>query len=200
MQSSCDGPLMLPDRTRLFAPGDECAQFVRVLSGSVRVDLLSRTGKPMLLYRIEPGGTCALTTMCLLSSDTYSAEAHTEGRTEIATMPASAFLRTLAKDAEFRAEVFASLGERISSLMARIDEVTSVPVGERLAGCLLQMAGADGTITATHQQLAAESGTSREVVSRKLGSWEAEGIIARARGSSKIVDAPRLRQLAGGGD
>lgn len=186
----------LPDGARLFGPGEACSQFVRVVSGQVRVNLLTRSGRPIVLYRIEPGRTCTMTTMCLLGGDDYAAEAHTEGPTAIEVMGAEAFRRSMDADPCFRAQVFAALGERLAAMMVRFDEVTSVPVAARLANMLLSRADPDRNVWATHDALAADCGTSREVVSRKMAAWQREGLIERFRGGSILMDRERLRRIA----
>ncbi|MDA8870179.1 Crp/Fnr family transcriptional regulator [Rhizobiaceae bacterium] len=187
--------LSLPAGARLFGPGDACRQFVRVVSGRARVDLLSRSGRPMLLYRIDPSESCTMTTLCLLSGDSYRAEAYAEEPLVLEVMPSSAFRQELDANASFRAQVFGSLGERMAAMMARIDELSSVSVASRLAACLLTRSGDGDKVLATHEALASDCGTSREVVSRKLSIFERDGTVERFRGGLRIVSRSGLRKI-----
>ena len=150
----------------------------------------------MMLYRIDPSDGCTMTTLCLMSGDPYRAEAHTEGAVVLEAMSSATFHRQLDIDANFRTQVFTSVGERMGAMMARIDELTSVSVGSRLAACLLSRTNDDGIVQTTQDALAADCGTSREVVSRKLAAWDRDHLVSRFRGGTRLLDRMRLRQIA----
>ena len=182
---------------KIFEAGDRCENFYFLLDGQVRVDLVTESGKSMTLYRFGAGETCILTTSCLISGDLYNAEAITETTVSACAMPINAFKTQMDASPEFRELVFASLAIRLASMMTKIEEVAFTSVDHRLAMRLLELGDQNQTIEVTHEQLASDLGTAREVISRKLAVWEKKSWIKRNRGSLVILDGPQLEQLAG---
>lgn len=186
----------IPKGTTVFEPGDPCKQFVYLKSGTVRVNLISKNGKPIMLYRFGAGQTCVLTTSCILSGDMLCGEAIVEEDVEAYIIPINEFEEKLGSSTEFRNLVFSSFANRLASMMERIEEVTSSPIETRLAVSLFEKYKCAEPIMVTHEELAADIGTAREVISRKLGEWHKKGIINRGRGSIDILDIKRLQELS----
>ena len=187
----------MPKGTVVFEPGSNCNQFAYILSGKIRVDLLGGRGKPIMLYRFGGGETCILTTSCLLSGDTYNATATIEEDVEAIVVPMSQFDAMLTNSSEFRQIVFHSFSERLSTMMVKIEQIAFVPVEQRLAERLTQLPAQNGQfIQITHDQLAADIGTAREVISRKLKLWEKQGIVIRNRGQISIINLQALEQIS----
>lgn len=188
----------LPKGMRVFQSGDACDQFFYLLKGVVRVDLISLSGKAIMLYRVGSDQTCVLNTSCLLSGNDYCAEAHIEEDVEACIISHSEFEAKLNQSAEFRSLVFLSFSERLASMMSKIEEVAFVPIDTRLAARVLQLQHGNSTIKITHDELATDLGTAREVISRKLAQWEKLGMIERGRGSLTILNSEQLQYLASG--
>lgn len=192
--------VFLPAGSIVFYPGDACTQFMYLVSGSVRVDLVAASGKSVTLYRIGSGETCILTTACLLSDDAYNAEAQIEADATAFMISKAVFKRLMDESDEFRSAVFDSFAMRLSEMMAKVEEIAFISIDRRLAASMLRLATAQGIVIATHDELAVELGTAREVVSRKLGAWETAKLIERRRGEVRIADRLRLEALAKQGD
>lgn len=188
-------PLSLPAGVLAFKEGDVCRNYLLVLEGSVRVQKLSSSGKEIVLYRVESGQSCVLTTSCLLSGEHYHAEAITETPVRAVAIPQPAFQRALAIPA-FREFVFATYGQRVTSLVTLIDAIAFGRMDQRLARQLLEMADTDGVVVATHQELARELGTAREVISRLLKEFERHGWLTLERGRLHVATPDALRELA----
>jgi CRP/FNR family transcriptional regulator len=186
----------VPAGTVLFRPGEACARFVMLRRGAVRVQMLSDTGHEIVLYRVRGGETCVLTTSCLIAQEPYGAEGIAESDVEALLVPVDGFERLMALSAVFRGFVLAAFGERMAELMHRLDQVAFRSIDARLAMRLLDAAQADAGIETTHQALAVELGTAREVVSRRLKQLERRGLVALARGSIAICDRDGLRRVA----
>lgn len=182
------------DGQQLFSPGAPCEGFVIVLSGSVRVDHVGSSGRSVVLYRIAPGETCVMTTTCLITGSAYSAWGHAEGAVEALVLPAATFQTLMAEDAGFRAMALGIFATRMGELVQVIDELLLHRVDLRLADWL---AARGPIVQATHQTIAGELGTAREVVSRILKDFERRGWIALSRGTIGIFDAPSLAGFAG---
>jgi len=188
----------IPVGTVLFRPGEACDRWLLVLSGSVRVTRTDRAGRTLLLYRVGPGETCILTTTGLIEGVAYDAEAVAETAVEALAVPGEAFLRLLAEEPRFRRFAFAAYARRIASLMALVEELAFDELGARLARRLLALAGTDGVISATHERLAEDLATAREVVSRRLKAFERSGFVRLARGRIAVTDRAGLAAAAAG--
>jgi len=190
----------VPANQLLFNLGDVCDHFVFVQTGSVRVELLSSAGQQLLLYRIEGGQSCVMTTACLLGNSNYYAQAVTETEVELVLIPQLAFHSQLTEIPKFRRFVFDGFSERLAVLMQRTAELATQTIDQRLASALLAQINteaASDVITLTHEQLAIEIGTAREVVSRRLAAFENQGLLVRHRGHIEILDTEKLMsQLA----
>ncbi len=189
------GTAKVPSGTRLFGPGEPCRNFAIVLSGHVRVQLTAESGREVKLYDVAAGGTCILTTSCLLGGENYAAEALADGDVELAAVPKPVFDGLMERSAAFRRFVLAGFGARLGDLMRTFESVAFERVGPRLARLLLARAR-DGAVDATHQALAAELGSAREVVSRNLKAFEKRGLVALERGAVRLLDAAALESIA----
>jgi len=187
--------LQVPAGTVLFRDGDFCQGYVFVLNGSVRVQKMDPEGREIVLYRVEDGQTCMLTTSCLLGGRPYPAEGVAEEDTELALLAPSKF-DTLLVDASFRRIVLLMISERIADLMALIEDVAFGRMDVRLARRLLELDNGSGELHLTHQQLATELGTAREVVSRLLKDFERRGLARLRRGVVLLVNPDALHDLA----
>jgi CRP/FNR family transcriptional regulator len=182
--------------SRVFSPGDACNQFVYVLNGSIKVTLLSETGSEVLLYRLGAHDTCVLTTSCLLGNSAFTAYAMAEEDIDLITMPEIAFQKSLNESEEFRRFVFSSFSGRLSAMMKKVEEVTFQSIGNRLAKALLKRPQKSGKVIVTHDELAAEVGTAREVVSRKMALWQKQGLVEKGRGFILLIDVNQLQNIA----
>lgn len=185
----------LPAGERVFRGGEECRNYLLVLEGSVRVQMTAESGREIVLYRVDPGETCILTTACLLAHEAYSAEGVTETPIRAVTIPAATFHEVLGRSSVLREFVFTAYGARIADLMLLVEEVAFKRIDRRLARLLNERADAGGNLDATHQALAVELGTAREVVSRQLKEFERKGLVAMSRGRISLCDRDALKAL-----
>lgn len=182
--------------TVIFGPGKAPENLLLLLEGTVRVQQTSESGREVFLYRVQAGESCVLTTACLLAYEDYSAEGIAETEISAVLVPRVTFDDLIARSPEFRRFVFTAYSRRISDLFHVIEEVAFRRVDVRLAQKLLQLAGSDGTLQATHQTLAVELGSVREVISRQLQEFQRRGWVELGRGVVRIVAPAGLRRLA----
>lgn len=185
----------IPAGTILFQDGTECANYVLVIDGAIRVQKVAENGREIVLYRVEAGQSCVLTTNCLIARDDYSAEGIAETEVRALILPAATFRALLARSEPFRDFVFSAYAARIADLLMLIEEVAFGRVDVRLAAWLRQHADRSGEIRATHQDIATELGTAREVVSRQLKEFERRGWVSLHRGRVVVTDADGLASL-----
>lgn len=186
----------IPAGTILFQDGSECSAYVLVVDGSIRVQKVSEGGREIVLYRVEGGQSCVLTTNCLIAREDYAAEGIAETEVKALVLPAATFRALLGKSEDFRDSVFAAYASRIADLLMLIEEVAFGRIDVRLAGWLRSRADSQAEIRATHQDIATELGTAREVISRQLKEFERRGWVALHRGRIQLKDRDGLASLS----
>lgn len=186
--------LRLPAGRELFTEHQSCRGFPLLLAGSVKVVKSTASGRELLLYRVEPGGSCIITSSCLLGHNDYNARGIAETALTLAVLPAERFGELLAAHAPFRDFVFHLFSERIAELMQLVEEVAFTRLDQRLAKLLL--ARHHDVLVVTHQQLAEELGSVREIVSRLLKGFAAQGLVALRREQVVLLDRNGLRTIA----
>lgn len=183
----------VPDGTVLFDERQPCQGFPFVIAGDIRVVKTAANGRELPLYRVRPGESCIITSSCLLGHADYNARGVSEGETTLAMLPRALFEELLAEPS-FRDFVFHLFAERIAELMQLIEEVAFRKLDQRLAGLLL---GKGRILRATHQQLADELGSVREMVSRLLKGFAEQGLVRLSREQIEILDPAGLRRISG---
>lgn len=189
--------LTLPAGARVFAPGQRCEGLPLVVEGEIRVQMTGVSGNEIVLYRIGPGQLCTLSVSCLLSHGAYRAEAYAEEGSVVLVLPAELAERLMDDAPAFRHAVLESYGERLQALMLVIEEVAFRRVDQRLADRLISRQR-QGLLTVTHQDLAVELGTAREVVSRLLKEFERQSLVRLERGLIELRHEPGLARIAAG--
>ncbi len=171
----------------LFNEGDECQNFVIVTKGSIKVFKTSESGKEMVLYRVNSDNLCVLTTSCMIGEDCYSAMGKTESEVEAILLNREVFDLLIVESKEFRKLVFSSLSKRFNKFIEKIDEVVFYSLRERLEKFICENVDANNEIHCTHQEIALELGTEREVVSRLLSKLKLNKKIEIERGQIKLL-------------
>jgi len=188
--------ITLPENKTVFQQGDACKNYLIVLEGKVKVFTRAENGREILLYRLHQGDSCVLTTSCLISNKNYPAEGVTETAVSALAIPTSQFNKALQESTTFRALVFSAFSSHLSELITLVEEVAFGKLDVRLARLLLSQCDARRSLTSTHQNIATELGTAREVVSRQLKELESKGHIEIHRGYIKINDTAALQRIA----
>ncbi len=188
----------VPAGATVFVEGDECNAIAILISGCVRVYKLSETGREITLYRFERGESCILTANCILSRHQFPAMAVVERDAEAVFIPAPVFRNWIDRYPAWRDYVFNLLAHRLSVLMAIVNEIAFRRMDARVADFLISRRDpARPTLRLTHQQIADELGTSREVVSRILEDFAGSGWIETGRGTITLLNVAGLANKAG---
>lgn len=186
----------VPSGTQVFEPGQPADNLLLLLEGTVRVHQKSDTGREVLLYRVHAGESCVLTTACMLACENYSADGLAESDVSAVAIPRATFDALAARSDVFRNFIFTAYSRRITALFTLIDDIVFRRLDVRLAGRLLELAGAGAVVQATHQMLATELGTAREVISRTLAEFQRRGWVEQSRGELRLVGRGGLERLA----
>jgi CRP/FNR family transcriptional regulator, anaerobic regulatory protein len=183
----------IPKGHDVFVEGDQVDAIALLISGVVRVYKIGETGREITLYRFGNGQSCILTANAILSQKVFPAVATVEKEAEAVMIPADAFRDWVRRYDLWREFVFDLLSERLSSVMAIVEEVAFRRMDARLATFLSEHSRLSETIQITHQEIAAELGTSREVISRILEDFSAAGTVSVSRGTVKVLDREALQ-------
>jgi len=176
----------------VFIEGDHCDAIALLISGVVRVYKIGETGREITLYRFGLGESCILTANAILSQQSFPAIATVEQDAEALMIPAEKFREWVTRHEVWRKFVFDLLSQRLSSVMAIVDEVAFQRMDVRVASLLLTRSRVQSPIRITHQEIAAELGSSREVISRLLEDFSERGFIRVRRGEVEILDPDGL--------
>lgn len=187
-------PLRAPAGAPMFDAGSPCQAFPMLLSGSIRVSKTAENGRELLLYRVTPGEACILTSSCLLGNTAYSARGIAESELDGLVLPKPVFNRLVEEQPAFRDYIFGLFSARLVDLMGLVEEVAFRRVDQRLAGILAGKG--ENVLSVTHQALADELGSAREIVSRVLKGFEDQGWVALGRQQIRIQNAKALQNFA----
>ena len=188
--------MTVPAKSTLFRQGDLCKHYLLVLDGVIKVFSRAENGREIVLYRLSAGDSCVLTTSCLFGHVNYSAEGIAETEVTALTIPGKLFNEAVQNSEIFRQHVFKSFSANLSSLIGLVEGVAFGRLDMRLARYLLEQCDAELTIKITHQDLATELGTAREVISRKLKDLEMQGLLETSRGYIRITNKEALNTLS----
>ena len=197
--------LLDASRVRLVSAGErivendqECPGLALIVSGSVRVSKASPDGREVTLYRLGAGATCTLSAACILGAGfgRYPVEVTAEQDCRI-MMVATAFVRRSATDCEpLWRFIFTSMADRLYETFNALEKVAFQPLPVRLARVLLEFSGQGRhAVYSTHDRLAKELGTAREVISRQLKSLEQQNVLRLGRGRIHLLDVKALNTL-----
>jgi len=178
-----------PAGSVLFEANQPCRGFPLLLEGSVRVTKAAPSGREILLYRVEPGQGCILSGGCLLGHSDYSAKATAETDIVLLNIPGGPFHELMLESEPFRRFVFGMYGERLAEVMELVEAVAFQRLDARLAQLLVRRGP---VVQATHQSLADELGSVREIVSRLLRSFESRGWVRLERERVTVLDPRAL--------
>lgn len=185
----------------LFSEGDECRGLFVVAAGKIRIFKLSAAGREQVLAIEEPGSSFA--ELPVFDGGVYPASASALEETEVLFISRKDFQNYCREHPEVALKVLAVVGSRLRRLVAIIEDLSFTTVRHRLISLLLRLAEIGGTATKqgvrlelseTHQDLAAELGTVRELVSRNLSRLQAEGLLELKGRTILVKDLPELKK------
>ena len=182
----------IPTGHDVFVDGDRVEGIALLLSGVVRVYKIGETGREITLYRFGLGQSCILSANAIISQKSFPAIATVEEDAEAVMIPAGVFRAWVNKYELWRGFVFDLLSERLSTVMAVVDEVVFKRMDRRVAALLLNQAKVQNPMRITHQEIAAELGSSREVISRILEDFSRDELIEAGRGTLEVLDLEEL--------
>ena len=194
--------LSAPRGSVLLREGGQCDPVLLVSEGALRVYRAAEDGREISLYRVDPGELCVLALCAVLGHRPYAATACAAEDLKGYGVPASTFRSLFSSEEAVRAFVIEMFSKRLEEAMLLVSEVAFARMDQRLAKLLVahaELGSSEGrSVRVTHQELAAELGTAREVVSRILRSFADQGLVTVSRGQIQLVDRQALASLIPG--
>jgi CRP/FNR family transcriptional regulator len=184
--------MKVPAGALMFDEAQPCMGFPLLISGSARVIKSSPSGRDLHLYQVLPGETCILTSSCLLANAPYQARGVVQEALELVVLPPGSFKQLFSQLEQFRDQVFNRFSERLTELMNLVTAVAFQKLDQRLAGFLV---GKPTPVAMTHQAVADELGSFRELVSRLLKDFEHKGWLRLERGQIHVLDPVAMRKF-----
>jgi CRP/FNR family transcriptional regulator len=186
----------IPAGRDVFVEGDRIDAIALLISGVVRVYKIGASGREITLYRFGLGESCILTANAILSQQTFPAIATVEQDAEAVMVPAETFHTWVHRYETWRDFVFDLMSQRLVTVMQVVDEVVFQRMDVRLAAFLLERSQRENPLRITHQEIAAELGTAREVISRILEDFVSSGLVDSGRGTILVLEPESLRDRA----
>lgn len=185
------------DKEQAVHNNTECTGLYIVKSGRLRLYMLSEDGKEITLYRLAPGEVCMLSASCVLQSITFDVYIDAEIPSECYMINAAAFHAISEKIPAIKIFALETAVSRFSDVMWILQQIVFMSMDKRLAIFLYDEILSNGTdtITMTHDQIARHLGTAREVITRMLKHFAADGILNVTRKGIHIIDRTKLKQI-----
>lgn len=173
-----------------------CSNLLVVAEGCLRVYKRSTDGRMFTLYRVNTGECCSLMISCILNDTKFPAVVEVENDVVAYLIPARHVRKWLSENLDWQSYIFKQLTKKLTQLTDLTDNLVFSNMDSRIANLLCRRLGGDRIISATHQSIANEVGTSREVVSRSLRILESRGYIKLTRGQIEILNFDVLKSFS----
>lgn len=173
--------------------GDKCQNLIILQEGQVRVSYPAADGRSITLYQVGAGESCILTASCIISPRTFPAIAKVEQKATGLAIPSEQVRSWLQTEPVWQQHLFDLLSQRMVDLISLVDALAFRHLDVRLANWLLKKSGPKKIIHTTHQAIAEELASTREVISRLLKEFERDGLVKLTRGLIEVVDQDKMR-------
>lgn len=176
----------------------ECNGLLIVLDGQIRAYIMSSEGKEVTLYRLLSSDVCIMSASCVLKNINFNVYLEVEKDSELFILPANIFDKLNTESIAIKEYSLKLMSSRFSDVMWVMEQIVFGSMQKRVASFLIEQSVLDGsdTISMTHETIAKNVGTAREVISRMLKYFENEGLIKLLRGEIVVLDAEKLNEIA----
>ncbi|CAH0121913.1 MULTISPECIES: Crp/Fnr family transcriptional regulator [unclassified Paenibacillus] len=188
-----------PETPHTIREGHRLRHAMFILNGSIRIYKISPEGREITLYRVGSSECCVLMMASILGETEYEASAAVETDTEVLLVPATDFRNWMDAYLPVRQFIYKQFVARMTNVTLLLEKIAFQSIPCRLAEYLLTEAARreSDSLRMTHEQLAVELGTAREVVSRTLKDFAVKGALAAKRGRIDLLDKTLLRGFTG---
>lgn len=190
----------VPKGTILHNGSEDCVGLFLILEGQLRAYIISDEGREITLYRLLERDMCLFSAACMMNSIQFDITISAERESEVLHIPTKAYQELMLQSAPVANYTNELMASRFSDVMWLLDQILYKRLDARLAAFLLEESGLDDTkeLRLTHEVIARHLGSAREVVTRMLKYFQAEGVVTLSRGGVAITDEEKLARLAEG--
>lgn len=176
---------------------DNCYGLFLIHSGQVRAYIISESGREITLYRLFERDVCIFSASCMMKNISFDIYIEVEKETDAYLIPTPVFHKLSDQSVAVQAFTNSLMASRFSDVMWIMEQALFTSFDKRLANFLIEQAAIEDsdTLQVTHEKIANDLGTAREVVTRMLKYFQNEGIVALRRGTIEITDRKKLESL-----
>lgn len=184
-------------KTKLHFGGGECAGVQIIEKGRARIFITSPNGGDITLFRLVDGDVSILSAACMLNGMDVELDMEMETDGIVYTIPKKLYKNLYDENGSVKDYTMEMISEKFSDIMWLFNQFVFSNVASRLAGALLEHRALEGSdiLPVTHEVLARDAGTAREVVTRLLKQFQDDGMVRLTRGKVEILDAGRLGKV-----
>ncbi|MBR2825835.1 MAG: Crp/Fnr family transcriptional regulator [Solobacterium sp.] len=183
--------------TFIHTQDDTCLGLIYVLKGDVRVYMVSEEGKEITLYHLLKNEIDVLSASCVVNQITFDTELIAKEDSELLIIPVTILSPLKDTNIYVRSYIYEVLADRFSDVMWTIQQILFLKMDQRIATYLVDASSQDNSLSikTTHEEIAQEINSAREVVARVMKHFQNDGLIEMKRGTITILDKKRLLQL-----
>ena len=195
--SSCSGIRSYPKGSFIHSEREDCLGILLVLSGQIRIYIQSEEGREATLFRLKSGDICALSASCIIEEITFDILVEASEDSRLLITPVCGMNQIMSRNIYVENFIYKRSTEELSEVIWTMSQMLFLSFDKRLAAWLEDERRSTGSpvINATHDQIAKNLGSAREVVSRMLKYFEREGYVSLSRGTVTITDSQGLKKL-----
>ena len=174
----------------------ECKGLLVVLSGQMRIYILSEEGREVTLFRVQQNEICVLSASCLIDSIAFDVMIEATEDTEVLVVQTCAFFQVMGQNPAIELYLYKTATEHFSDVMWTMQQILFMRIDQRIAQFLWDEMIQKGTTTLqiTHDEIAKYIGSAREVVTKVLKYLAKEEVVALSRGKIEILSKEKLKE------
>lgn len=186
-----------PAGSMVHSCGGECLGLFQVRKGRVRAYLLSEEGREVTLFQMGEGDICTLSAACVMEQIAFDTQMTALEDCQLLVVNSGVVRRVMEENIYARCFVYEMTTRRFTDVMQSMQQLLFLGVDQRLAVFLLRASAAADSleIKITHEQIAQQISSAREVVARMLKKFSAQGLVEVRRGSIRLLDKAGLQAL-----
>ncbi len=172
---------------------NSCDGLIILKTGKLRVFMTSQMGKEITLYHLSPKDICVLSYGCKIGNMPFNIQVTALEKSTVYNIPSTVLNPLQDKYPNIKQFLLAETTGRLTDVMGVVEKVAFSSLDSRLAELLLHQDSS--VIYKTHAEFASDLGSSREIISRLLKTFEKDGLLELSRGKIKLLDRESLAKL-----
>lgn len=183
--------------TNIYNTTTECIGLIIVLKGEIKLNVISEEGKQISLYKVKKNECCVLSASCVISQITFDTEMITENDTKLLIISSNIFSKIIQNNLKIKCYMYELAIKRFSTVMWILQDILFLKMDKRIANYLINKSRETNNLILkiTHEKIANDLNTAREVITRILNKFEEENFIELKRGYIKIKNLKDFKNI-----